>query len=71
MPIGVRDMGFNTVTNLFLMIGMTYRQPENPKAGDTFLDPVNNIWRVFNGITWVDVSLKEYKCNTDEESIQE
>ena len=53
------------------MIGMTYRQPENPKAGDTFLDPVNNIWRVFNGITWVDVSLKEHKCNTDEESIQE
>jgi len=71
MPNGVRDMGSNTVTNLFLMIGMTYPQPENPKAGDTFLDPVNNMWRVFNGITWVDVSLKEHKCNLDEESIQE
>ena len=23
MPIGVRDMGFNTATNLFLKIGMT------------------------------------------------
>ena len=53
------------------MIGMTYLQPENPKTGDTFLDPVNNMWRVFNGITWVDVSLKKHKCNLDEESIQE
>jgi|TARA_Y100000289_G_scaffold8107_1_gene7171 G:T/U-mismatch repair DNA glycosylase len=71
MPIGVRDMGFNTATNLFLMIGMTYPQPENPKTGDMFLDPVNNMWRVFNGITWVDVSLKEHKCNLDDKSIQE
>ena len=53
------------------MIGMTYPQPENPKTGDMFLDPVNNMWRVFNGITWVDVSLKEHKCNLDDKSIQE
>ncbi len=26
MPIGVRDMGFNTATNLFLMIGMTTQE---------------------------------------------
>ena len=26
MPIGVRDMGLNTATNLFLMIGMTKQE---------------------------------------------
>jgi hypothetical protein len=71
MPIGVRDMGFNIVTNLFLMIGMTNLQPKNPKTGDMFFDLINNMWRVFNGATWVEVDLQEHKCNIDEEPIQE
>ncbi len=31
MPIGVRDMGFNTVTNLSLTIGMTNNQIDDRK----------------------------------------
>ena len=50
---------------------MTYPQPDNPKAGDIFFDHMNNMWRVFNGMTWVEVNLKEHKCNLDEEPIQE
>ena len=31
MPIGVRDMGFNTVTNLFQKIGMTSNHIDDRK----------------------------------------
>ena len=53
------------------MIGMTYPQPDNPKAGDVFFDAINKMWRVFNGLTWVEVNLQEHKCKLDDESIQE
>ena len=48
-----------------------YKTPDNPKAGDTYFDPINEMWRVYNGKTWVDVNLREHKCNLDEESIQD
>ena len=48
-----------------------YKIPDNPKAGDIYFDPINEMWRVFNGRTWVDVNLREHKCNLDEESIQD
>ena len=73
MPIGVRDMGFNTATNLFLMIGMTtdFMQPKNPKEGDMYFSRYRDCWRVFNGSDWIDVNLKEHRCILSEESIQE
>tara|TARA_R100000664_G_C2706484_1_gene104862 strand:- start:386 stop:535 length:150 start_codon:yes stop_codon:yes gene_type:complete len=46
-----------------------YKMPDNPKAGATYFDPINKMWRVYNGKTWVDVNLREHKCNLDEESI--
>jgi len=71
MVHGAIGMGFSTAIKQFLLNGMTYPQPDNPKAGDTFFDHMNNMWRVFNGMTWVEVNLQEHKCNLDEESIQE
>ena len=71
MVHGAIGMGFSTAIKQFLLNGMTYPQPDNPKAGDTLFDPVNKMWRVFNGMTWVEVNLQEHKCNLDEESIQE
>ena len=71
MPNGVRDMGFFTAINLFLLNGMTYPQPDNPKDGDIFFDHINNMWRVFNGMTWVEVNLQEHICKLNEEPIQE
>tara|TARA_R100000781_G_scaffold92464_2_gene57332 strand:- start:168 stop:383 length:216 start_codon:yes stop_codon:yes gene_type:complete len=71
MVHGAIGMGFSTAIKQFLLNGMTYPQPDNPKPGDTFFDHMNNMWRVFNGLTWVEVNLQEHKCNLDEESIQE
>ena len=48
-----------------------YHLPDDPKPGAIYFDPINEMWRAFNGKTWVDVSLKEHKCNLDEEPIQE
>lgn len=67
MPNGVRDMGFFIAIKLFQKNGMTNEKPDKPKAGDMFLDPVNKMWRVYNGKTWVDVNLRKHKCNLDEE----
>ena len=70
MPIGVRDMGFNTATNLFLMNGMT--KPNDPKAGDMFLCTTTWNWKVFNGKQWIDVNLQKHKCDMpDEKSVQD
>ena len=121
MPSGVRDMGSNTATNLFLMIGMKsqYKNkivcPEcgkkncavfddghhhcftmdcgytyypnkkekkvttkiipiykpNPKAGCLMFDDYKRMWIVFNGENWIEVDLKEHKCNLNEKSVQE
>ena len=73
MPIGVRDMGSNTVTNLFLKIGMpSYPLPPNPKEGCLIYDDHRRMWIVYTGKEWVDVILKEHKCNlTNEKHIQD
>jgi len=46
-----------------------YKIPDNPKAGDIYFDPINEMWRVFNGKTWVDVNLREHKCSLSLEQI--
>ena len=72
MPNGVRDMGFNTATNLFLLNGMpSYPLPINPKEGCLMFDDYRKMWIVFNGKQWVDVDLQEHKCNLNEKSVQE
>ena len=72
MPNGVRDMGFNTATNLFLVIGMpSYPLPPNPKVGCLMFDDYKRMWIVFNGEEWIEVDLKEHKCNLNEKSVQE
>ena len=72
MPSGVRDMGSNTATNLFLMIGMpSYPLPPNPKAGCLMFDDYKKMWIVFNSEECVEVDLKAHKCNLNEKSIQE
>ena len=48
-----------------------YHLPDHPKAGAIYFDPINDLWRVYNGKTWVDVSLQQHKCNLNEESIQD
>ena len=68
MPNGVRDKGSNTVTNLFLTIGMpSFPLPQNPKLGCTLYDDYRRIWVVWNGDEWVDVILNEHRCNLDNE----
>ena len=72
MPNGVRDMGSNTVTNLFLTIGMpSFPLPPNPDIGCVMFDDYRNMWIVFNGKEWVDVNLKEHNCTLNEKPIQD
>ena len=72
MPNGVRDMGFSIAINLFLLNGMpSFPLPPNPDIGCVMFDDYRNMWIVFNGKEWVDVNLKEHKCNLNEEPIQE
>ena len=72
MPIGVRDMGSNTATNLFLTIGMpSFPLPPNPNIGCVMFDDYRNMWIVFNGKEWVDVNLKEHNCTLNEKPIQD
>ena len=60
MPNGVRDMGFNTATNLFLTLGMpSYPLPPNPKLGCTIYDDYKRVWVVWNGSGKVDIVLNE------------
>lgn len=67
MPSGVRDMGFSTAINLFLLNGMpSFPLPPNPKEGCLMFDDYRMMWIVFNGKEWVDVNLKEHKCNLNE-----
>ena len=67
MPNGVRDMGFSTAINLFLLNGMpSYPLPPNPDIGCVVFDDHRNMWIVFTGKEWVDVNLKEHKCNLNE-----
>mgnify|MGYP003133280913 FL=1 len=63
MPIGVRDMGLNTVTKLFLKIGMTkfsQQKKDNPEQGDVYFDDDKNCWVIYNGEEWIEVIKKEY-----------
>ena len=72
MPNGVRDMGFSIAINLFLLNGMpSFPLPPNPDIGCVMFDDYRNMWIVFNGEEWVDVNLKEHKCNLNEKSVQE
>ncbi len=72
MPIGVRDMGSNTVTNSFLILGMpSFPLPLNPKTGCVMFDDYRGMWIVFNGKDWVDINLKEHKCSLNEKSVQD
>ena len=72
MPNGVRDMGFSTAINLFLLNGMpSYPLPPNPKEGCLMFDDQRMMWIVFNGKEWVDVNLKEHNCSLNEKPIQE
>ena len=43
----------------------------NPKAGCLMFDDYKRMWIVFNGKEWVEVDLKEHKCNLNEKSVQE
>ena len=68
MPNGVRDMGFNTATNLFLTLGMpSYPLPPTPKLGCTIYDDYKRVWVVWNGSEWVDIVLNEHRCKLDNE----
>ena len=68
MPIGVRDMGFNTATNLFLLNGMpSFPLPPNPKLGCTIYDDFKRTWVVWNGDEWVDIVLHEHRCKLNNE----
>ena len=72
MLLGVRDMGFNTVTNLFLTLGMpSFPLPPDPKIGCVMFDDYRKMWIVFNGKEWVDINLKEHKCSLNEKRIQD
>jgi len=83
MPIGVRDMGFNTATNLFPLNGMPkFPLPPNPKAGCLMFDDQRAVWVAFNGKEWIDIYLNEYITKSslerviygkdlDEKSVQE
>ena len=70
MPNGVRDMGFSTAINLFLLNGMpSFPLPPNPDIGCVMFDDYRNMWIVFNGKEWVDVDLREHKCELSVEEI--
>ena len=72
MVLGAIGMAFSTAINLFLLNGMpSFPLPPNPKEGCLIFDDHREMWIVFNGNEWVDVNLKEHRCNLNEESIQD
>ena len=87
MPNGVRDMGSNTVTNLFLTIGMlelktSFPLITNPKKGCLMFDDHIGLWVFFNGKKWIHFDMKNYSRKSllekllygkdlDEKSVQE
>ncbi len=72
MVLGAIGMAFSTAINLFLLNGMpSFPLPPNPKEGCLIFDDHREMWIVFNGKEWVDVNLKEHRCNLNEESIQD
>ena len=72
MVLGAIGMAFSTAIHISLMNGMpSYPLPPNPKEGCLIFDDHREVWIVFNGKEWVDVNLKEHKCNLNEESIQD
>ena len=58
MPSGVRDMGFNTATNLFLIIGMAQlcnvSQPPTADEGDYWYNTRSSILYVWFLGSWFD-----------------
>jgi len=44
----------------------SYPLPPNPDIGCVVFDDHRNMWIVFNGKEWVEVNLKEHKCNLNE-----
>ena len=72
MVLGAIGMASSTAINLFLLNGMpSFPLPPNPKEGCLIFDDHREMWIVFNGKEWVDVNLKEHRCNLNEESIQD
>ena len=44
------------------------KEEKKPKAGQIEFDKERKMWVVFNGAYWVDVDLKEHKCNFKNET---
>ena len=43
-------------------------EEKKPKAGQIEFDKERKMWVVYNGAYWVDVDLKEHKCNFKNET---
>ena len=72
MVLGAIGMASSTAIHISLTNGMpSFPLPPNPKEGCLIFDDHRNMWIVFNGKEWVDVNLKEHKCNLNEEPIQD
>ncbi len=70
MPIGVRDMGFSTATNLSPLNGMPkFPLPPNPKPGCLMFDDIRSVYVAFNGKEWIDIYLYEYKTRESLERV--
>ena len=74
MPNGVRDMGSNTVTNLFLTIGMLELKTSfpliiNPQKGCLMFDDTIGYWVFFNGKKWIHFDMRNYSRKSDLEKL--
>ena len=67
-------MGFSTVTNLFLMIGMlelktSFHLITNPKKGCLMFDDHIGLWVFFNGKKWIHFDMKNYSRKSSLEKL--
>ena len=74
MPNGVRDMGFSTAINLFLLIGMlelktSFHLKANPKKGCLMFDDTIGLWVFFNGKKWIHFDMRNYSRKSDLEKL--
>ena len=70
MPNGVRDMGFNTVTNSFLTLGMpSFSLITNPQKGCLMFDDHIGLWVFFNGKKWIHFDMRNYSRKSSLEKL--
>ena len=64
-------MPLTNATKKFIHEAKTHMENNPIDLNHLTIDDYRNMWIVFTGKKWVDVNLKDHKCNLNEESIQD